>query len=55
MVFQEKEIPSLDDSNINLWEIPSPGSKKIVLFTHPMLCSKSGYTPSEKMQKIAPQ
>ena len=32
----------------------SPGSKKLVIFAHPMICSKSGYIPNE-MKEIAPQ
>ena len=49
MVYEEKEIPSVDGTNLNLWEVLSTGSKKLVLFSHPLLCSKSGYIASEKM------
>lgn len=36
-------FPSEDGTNLEAWYIPCPGSNKIIIVNHPLLCNRSGF------------
>ncbi len=54
MDYEDVTIIAPDGVKLKAWYIPSDNSNKLILMTHPMMCTRYGYVPPESLMNLLP-
>ena len=52
--YEDVSFPSADGVELKAWYVPSGQSEKLILMTHPMMCTRYGYVPPEALKNLLP-